>query len=264
MVTGAGLGIGRAVAIRLAKEGLNVAINCQDALSAHAEGRETQSLALRASLSGESTRQIVLVEADISNELAVVEMFKALERTFGGIDILINNAGIQIPSDSHLAKTEDYDRVMSVNLRGAFFCARSAIQQFLKHAIKGSIINISSVHEIIPKPKYLGYSISKAGLGNMTKTLAAEYASRGIRVNGVAPGAILTPMNQVLVDDLGKRRMVEQHIPMGRMGYAEEVASAVWFLVSDEASYITGQTLYVDGGLTLYPEFIRPWSSGQE
>jgi len=114
---------------------------------------------------------------------------------------------------------------------------------------------------VIPKPRFLSYSVSKGGMGNLTRTLALEYAGRGIRVNAVGPGATVTPINRAWVDDPVKRKEVESHIPMGRAAEAEEVAAAVAFLVSDEAAYITGQTLYVDGGLTLYPDFRSSWSS---
>jgi glucose 1-dehydrogenase len=123
------------------------------------------------------------------------------------------------------------------------------------------IVNDSSVHEIIPKPQYLSYSISKGGMENLTKTLALEYADRGIRVNAVGPGAIVTPINSSWTDDPKRRAEVESHIPMGRVGNPEEIAAAFAFLASDEASYITGQTLFACGGLTLYPEFRLPWSS---
>jgi glucose 1-dehydrogenase len=168
-----------------------------------------------------------------------------------------------MPCPSHEIKTADFDRIIGVNLRGAFFCAREAIQHFLGRGKGGVIVNNSSVHEIIPKPKYLPYSISKGGLGNMTKTLALEYADRGIRVNSVAPGATVSPINRAWIDDPKARAEVESHIPMGRAGTSEEMAAAFVFLASDEASYITGQTLYVCGGLALYPEFRVAWSSGE-
>ncbi len=122
-------------------------------------------------------------------------------------------------------------------------------------------MNISSVHEIIPKPTFVGYSVSKGGMGNLTRTLALEYAPHGIRVNGLGPGATITPMNNSWIDDPERRAVVESHIPMGRSGTSEEMAAVTAFLCSDDASYITGQTLYVDGGLTLYPEFGVNWSS---
>jgi glucose 1-dehydrogenase len=122
-------------------------------------------------------------------------------------------------------------------------------------------VNVSSVHQLIPKPKFLGYSVSKGGMQNLTRTLALEYAGRGIRVNAIGPGATVTPINRAWVDDPEKRAMVTAHIPMGRAGDADEMASAAAFLLSDDAGYITGQTLFVDGGLTLYADFRGTWSS---
>jgi glucose 1-dehydrogenase len=151
--------------------------------------------------------------------------------------------------------------VLAVNLRGAFLCAREALKRFLDSGTPGSILNVSSVHQVIPKPEYLGYSVSKGGMQNLTRTLALEYAGRNIRVNGVGPGATITPINRAWVDDPTKRAMVEQHIPMRRAGDAEEMAAVTAFLLSDDAAYITGQTLFVDGGLTLYPSFETTWSS---
>jgi glucose 1-dehydrogenase len=140
-------------------------------------------------------------------------------------------------------------------------CARESIKHFLAVNKPGVIINISSVHQIIPKPNYIGYSASKGGMQNLTRSLALEYAGQGIRVNGVGPGATVTPINRAWVDDPQKRAEVEQHIPMGRAGTSEEMAAVTVFLCSEEAAYITGQTIFVDGGLTLYPDFREPWSS---
>jgi glucose 1-dehydrogenase len=123
------------------------------------------------------------------------------------------------------------------------------------------VVNVSSVHQIIPKPRFIGYSASKGGMQNLTRTLALEYAGRGIRVNAVGPGATVTPINRAWIDDPEKRAMVVSHIPMGRAGTSEEMAAVTAFLCSDEAAYVTGQTLYVDGGLTLYPDFRTAWSS---
>ena len=151
--------------------------------------------------------------------------------------------------------------MIATNLTGAFLCAQHAIRHWLSNDKPGGIVNVSSVHEIIPKPSFVGYSASKGGLGNLTRTLALEYAGNGIRVNAVGPGATITPINKSWINDRGKRAIVESHIPMGRSGTSEEMAAATAFLASDEAAYITGQTLYVDGGLTLYPEFGVAWSS---
>jgi glucose 1-dehydrogenase len=179
----------------------------------------------------------------------------------GGIDILINNAGIQISRPSEELSAADFDKVLAVNLRGAFLCAREAIRRFLDAESPGVIINISSVHQLIPKPSYLGYSVSKGGMMNLTRTLALEYAGRGIRVNAIGPGATVTPINRAWVDDPVKREMVTSHIPMPRPGEADEMAGVACFLASDDAAYITGQTIFVDGGLTLFADFREPWSS---
>jgi glucose 1-dehydrogenase len=179
----------------------------------------------------------------------------------GGVDVLVNNAGIQISRPSDELPVKDFDTVLAINLRGAFMCAREAIRHFLAEEKPGSIVNISSVHQLIPKPDYLGYSVSKGGMQNLTRTLALEYAGRGIRVNGVGPGATVTPINRAWIEDPEKRAQVEEHIPMRRAGSADEMAGVTAFLASDEAAYITGQTIFVDGGLTLFPSFLTPWSS---
>lgn len=201
------------------------------------------------------------MRADVSKATDVSRMVREAIEALGGLDILINNAGIQIAGESHEIDVEAFDRVIAVNLRGAFLCAREVIRHWLAEGKPGVIVNISSVHQVIPKPRYVGYSASKGGMENLTRTLALEYAGRGIRVNAVGPGATVTPMNRAWVDDPEKRAEVERHIPMRRAGRAEEMAAAVAFLCSDDAAYVTGQTLYVDGGLTLYPDFRTSWSS---
>lgn len=261
LVTGASSGIGEAIAIRFGQEGANVAVNYfSNAKNAELVKQKVESAG--AYLAEKKPRAIV-VGGDVSDEATVKKVFQETIGAFGSLDILINNAGIQMPKPSHEIDTTDFDRVIGVNLRGAFLCAREAIKHFLARGKGGVIVNNSSVHEIIPKPKYLPYSISKGGLGNLTKTLALEYADRGIRVNSIAPGATVSPINRAWIDDPKARAEVESHIPMGRAGTSEEMAAAFLFLASDDASYITGQTLYVCGGLTLYPEFRVAWSSGE-
>jgi len=180
---------------------------------------------------------------------------------FGGLDVLINNAGIQSEHPSHDLPADQFDRVIAVNLRGAYLYSRETIKHLLEQNRPGVIINVSSVHEMIPRPQYLSYSISKAGMGSLTKTLALEYANRGIRVNAIAPGATVTPINEAWTEDQAKKDLVESYIPMGRAGTVNEMAAAVVFLASDEAAYITGQTLFIDGGLTLYADFREAWSA---
>jgi glucose 1-dehydrogenase len=259
LITGASAGIGQAIAIRFANEGSNVAIN----YSRNIEGaQETEARVRRACDEAERCGvKAVLLQADISQERELLEMYSVVFDTFGSLDILINNAGIQIPGRAHEVSAEIFDRILAVNLRGAYLCSREAIKHFLAKGNSGCIINISSVHELIPKPNYIGYSISKGGMKNLTRTLALEYAGSHIRINAVAPGAIVTPINKSWAEDPAKKKQVEGHIPMDRAGYPEEVASAVVFIASTEASYITGQTLFVDGGLTLYPDFRESWSS---
>jgi glucose 1-dehydrogenase len=255
LVTGASSGIGLATAIRFAQEGANVAVNY--VAQAEAEAAEKQVIAARE----DAAQKILLVKGDVSQEDQVVAMFAQVISTLGSLDVLINNAGIQKAAATEDVEMKDFDRILGVDIRGAFMCSREAIRHFLTRG-GGLILNTSSVHQEIPKPKYLSYSISKGGMGNLTRSLALEYADRGIRVNAIGPGAILTPINDAWKDDPKARHGVEEHIPMGRAGRPEEIASVFAFLASDDASYITGQTLYVCGGLTLFPEFRTTWSSG--
>lgn len=257
LITGAASGIGQAIAVRFAWEGANVAINYRN-------GPEEAAATLQAAreVSAADARHIT-VQADVSKEDQVEAMFAQVMESFGSLDVVVNNAGIQKPAPSHEIEMADFDRVLNVNLRGAFLCARAGIRHFLATGKGGVILNNSSVHEIIPKPKYLPYSISKGGMENMTKSLALEYADRGIRVNAVGPGAVVTPINSAWIDNPKARMEVESHIPMGRAARAEEIAAVFAFLASDDASYITGQTLFACGGLTLYPEFRVAWSSGE-
>ena len=259
LVTGGSSGIGQAIAVRFAEHGANVAINY---LRQPDEAKETadQVHACVAKVQQEGVRD-VLVGADVSKEDEVVRMVGEAIDGLGGIDVLVNNAGIQISRPSSELSSADFDKVLAVNLRGAFMCAREAIKHFLEQEKPGSIVNISSVHQLIPKPDYLGYSVSKGGMQNLTRTLALEYAGRGIRVNGIGPGATITPINSAWIEDPVKKEMVESHIPMARAGTADEMAGVTCFLASDDAAYITGQTIFVDGGLTLFPSFREPWSS---
>jgi glucose 1-dehydrogenase len=259
LVTGGTSGIGQAIAVRFAEHGANVAINYLRSPDEAAETEE-QVHACTAKVRQRGVRD-VLVGADVAQEDDVVRMVGETVERLGSIDVLVNNAGIQVSRPSDELSSADFDRVLAVNLRGAFLCARETIRRFLDAGTAGSIVNISSVHQIIPKPDYLGYSVSKGGMQNLTRTLALEYAARGIRVNGVGPGATITPINRAWVDDPEKAAAVEEHIPLRRAGTADEMAGVTAFLASDEAAYITGQTLFVDGGLTLFPSFATPWSS---
>lgn len=250
LVTGGAQGIGYAVARRFVSEGATVTVTdvaSDDAIEAAVRGLDARD-------------RVYGMRLDVADEQAVDRVFAEASAAMGGLDVLINNAGINAPSPSHLLEAETFDRVLAVNLRGVFLCSRAALRIFLEDG-GGVIVNNSSNHEMTPKPGYLPYSVSKGGLGNLTRTLALEYADKNIRVNSVGPGATLTPLNASWADDPVKRSQVEEHIPFGRAGTADEVAAAFVFLASDDAAYITGQTLYVDGGLTLNNDFRFNWSS---
>jgi glucose 1-dehydrogenase len=263
LVTGGTSGIGQAIAVRFAAEGAHVAINYRRRTEDAAQTDEMVHQALEQCIHDVEAHGVnhILVQADISQEDQVQRMVQQVIDRLDGLDVLVNNAGIQMAADSHELTITDFDRVLAVNLRGAFVAAQAAIRHFLAENKPGVVINVSSVHQLIPKPRFLSYSISKGGMMNLTRTLALEYAHRGIRVNGIGPGATITPINRAWVDDPVKSAEVLKHIPMARAGTSEEIAAVTAFLASDEAAYITGQTLFVDGGLTLYPDFRTAWSS---
>jgi glucose 1-dehydrogenase len=259
LVTGGSSGIGQAIAIKFAEYGADVAINYY---SNREEAQTTEdALAWCRNQVQQHGGEDILIQADVSKKDDVDRMFDTVIAEWGGLDFLINNAGIQIAADSHELDIEKFTRVINTNTIGAFMCAQRAIQHWLDEDKAGVIINVSSVHQLIPKPRFVGYSVSKGGMQNLTRTLALEYADRKIRVNGIGPGATVTPINRAWIDDPEKKAMVESHIPMGRAGESEEMGEAAAFLCSDLGAYITGQTLFIDGGLTLYPDFRTAWSS---
>jgi glucose 1-dehydrogenase len=259
LITGASRGIGRAVAERFAAEGATVAIN-----HAHDEAGANETRAALVKISKESGHGAPahrIEQADVSSSDAVTAMIGRVVKAWGRLDILVNNAGIQSETPGDSFDDAAVERILAVNLLGAARCARAALAHFATRPGGGIIINTSSVHEIVPKPGYLAYSMSKGGMGNLTRTLALEFVDKGVRVNGVGPGATLTDLNKSWADDPRAKAAVESHIPMGRAATSEELAPIYAFLASDDASYITGQTIFACGGLTLYGDFKKNWSS---
>jgi glucose 1-dehydrogenase len=258
LITGAASGIGRATAIELAGAGADIAIHYRPGEAGVAKARETAEQICQ-EVRGVGC-QSLLVAADIASEEDICRMFKEIVSSWGQLDVLINNAGIQRKRPSHQLSLEEFNEVFSTNAIGTFLCCREAIKIFLAQDIRGVIINNTSVHQLIPKPQYLSYSMSKGAIQNLTRTLALEYASQGIRINNLAPGAIITPINP-WAEDPAQMDKIREHIPMGEIGEARQIARGMLYLASDASDYMTGQTLFIDGGLTLYPDFGEDWSS---
>jgi glucose 1-dehydrogenase len=240
LVTGAGSGIGYAIAQRLGAEGARVAVNYY-----HAYAEEAHALAHE--LGGKA------YEADVSSPGEVEEMTTAIAGDLGPLRILVNNAGIEKPMPVLDVDEANWDQTIAVNLKGPFLCLQAAARQMRTNG-GGSIVNISSVHEDFPFPEYTPYCASKGGLRMMMRNAALELAEFGIRVNNVAPGAIKTPINTATLADPAKVARLRQLVPLERMGDPSEVAEVVLFLASDRASYVTGSTYYVDGGLVRHSE----------
>jgi glucose 1-dehydrogenase len=247
LVTGASSGIGQACAIRLAQEGADVCINYfsdREADAAQAVARQVEAAGRRA----------IAIRADVGNEQQVVEMVEGVRNSFGGINLVVNNAGIETDVPTMELTLQDWERVLRTNLTGTFLCMRESAK--LMRDTGGVIINMSSVHQFIPWPRRAHYCASKGGIEMLTRTAALEWAEHNIRVIAVAPGAIATPINQNVLDDPALKREIEQETAVGRFGKPEEIAAAVVWAASDEARYMTGNTLLVDGGMSLYPTFV--------
>lgn len=248
VITGASQGIGRGIAVRYGQEKMKVVVNY-----ARSEEMARQTVEEVKAAGGDA----IAVKADVAKEDEVIRLIQTAIDTFGRIDVLVNNAGIQTTVPSHELSLDDWHKVMDTNLTGAFVGAREAIKFMLANDIKGNILNISSVHQKIPKPFHAHYASSKGGLRLLTETLALEYAPHGIRVNTIAPGAISTHMNEHILSDPKQNEVVRSLIPMDKIGETKHIASAAAWLASEEAAYVTGVTLFVDGGMTLYPFYLK-------
>ena len=235
-ITGSAQGIGKQIAIAMAKEGANVAVGDINIENAGAAAQEIRSLG----------RKSIAIKLDVSKQNEVIAAFETFKNEFGVIDILVNNAGITKDTLVLRMKDADWDAVINVNLKGTFLCSREAIKLMVKQQ-HGNIISISSVVAFTGNPGQVNYSASKAGIVGLTKTIAKEYASRGIKANAVAPGFIQTAMTEAIPEKI--REEMKKNIPLGYFGAPEDVANAVIFLASSDADYITGQVLHINGGM---------------
>ncbi len=253
LVTGANSGIGRAVAIALAEAGADVAVNFLE----RAEAANEVVSAIR-----QIGTEAVAIRADVSQEDQVQVMFKQAIEELGTIDILVNNAGIQNDAPIDRMTLEQWDAVIGTNLTGQFLCAREAIREFKRRGIvetvsasAGKIIFMSSVHEVIPWAGRVNYAASKGGIMLLMKSIAQEVASLKIRANSICPGAIRTPLNRSGWEEPKAYNELMTLIPYQRIGEPDEIGRLAVFLASDYADYITGASIFVDGGMTLYPGF---------
>ena len=253
IVTGASSGIGQAVAIALGQAGANVVVN-------YVAGEEAATATLAAATKGGG--QGTIYQADVSDEAAVQGMFKHAIEAFGTVDILVNNAGIQQDASILDMTLQQWQRVIGVNLTGQFLCAREAVREFKRRGVRpevsraaGKIICMSSVHQVIPWAGHANYAASKGGVELMMKSIAQEVAPWRIRVNSIGPGAIRTPINRQAWATPEAYASLMTLIPYQRIGEPEEIGRAAVWLASDASDYVNGTTLFIDGGMTLYPGF---------
>ena len=253
LITGANSGIGKAVAIALANDGANVVVNYVT------KPEVAQQVVDEIKANGGNA---IALPADVSKEDQVQAMFQAMYKEFGTIDILVNNAGLQKDAAFENMSLADWQLVIDVNLTGQFLCAREATREFLRRGIipersvaAGKIICMSSVHEVIPWGGHVNYATSKGGVMLLMKSMAQELAPKKIRVNSIGPGAIQTPINRSAWETSGALKSLLTLIPYNRIGQPEDIGKVAVWLASDESDYITGTTIFADGGMTLYPGF---------
>jgi glucose 1-dehydrogenase len=253
LVTGANSGIGKGVAIALANDGANVVVN----YVTHPETAQAVVDEIKS-----NGGKAIALQADVSNEVQVQQMFKDMIQQFGTIDILVNNAGLQKDSPFKDMSLADWQLVINVNLTGQFLCAREAVNEFLRRGMVperskalGKIICMSSVHEVIPWGGHVNYATSKGGVMMLMKSMAQELAPHKIRVNSIGPGAIQTPINHSAWETPEALQSLLTLIPYNRIGQPADIGNLAVWLASDESDYITGTTVFMDGGMTLYPGF---------
>lgn len=240
IVTGSSSGIGQAIAVRYAQEGADIVIDYRS----HPEGANDTKTAVE-----KAGQKAVVVQADVSKVADTANLVEQAYAQLGGCHILVNNAGIEKGSDFWEVTEEDYDAVMDVNLKGAFFITQAFVKRLHDLKQPGRVINISSVHEDMVFPHFDSYAASKGAMRMLMRNLAVELGPLGITVNNIAPGAIITPINQKMMNNPTELDPLLRNIPLGRMGKSEEVAALAAFLASEEAGYITGSTYVIDGGL---------------
>lgn len=255
LVTGASSGIGEAAARHLAEAGAAVVINY------HSDQEAAEKIVQEIRSQG---GEAIAIGANVAKEDEVIAMFEQMMRQFGAIDILVNNAGIQKDAAFVDMTLDEWNLVISVNLTGQFLCAREATKAFLRQGVKpdlscaaGKMIFISSVHEVIPWAGHVNYASSKGGIDMLMKSIAQELAPQKIRVNSIAPGAIKTSINTAAWSTPEAEAKLLQLIPAGRVGEPKDIGKAVVWLASDDSDYVNGETLFVDGGMTLYPGFAK-------
>lgn len=246
LVTGGDSGIGQGVCFELAAHGAAVAINYVGAAD------EAQKMVTELEHGG---AKALAVGMDVASESDVQHAFAAVKDAFGGVDLLVNNAGVEHPYTLLEMPLEAWQKVIDVNLTGAFLCAREAARTMRDQGSRGVIVNISSVHEQIAWERFSHYCASKGGMKLFAQSIAKELAPLGIRVVNVAPGAVDTPINKAVLENAKESAVVLSEIPLNRWGHVKDIAQAVAWLASEQAAYITGATLFVDGGMTLYPRF---------
>lgn len=245
LVTGSGRGIGRAIALEYAKRGASVVINyAHSAEEAKDLQKEIEALG----------RKTALIKADLGNLSEIEALVDGACEELGGVDILVNNAGVEKKAPFWEVTEKDFDLILKVDLKAVFFTTQLVVRNWIRKKKPGKIINISSVHEMIPFPGYASYCAAKGGVGMLTKTLAVELGPYGIHVNGIAPGAIATEINKTLLEDPERMKALTKQIPLGRLGTGDDVARLAAFLAGPDSEYVTGSTYYVDGGLTWHYE----------